>query len=55
MLVDSYTAQAGGAGRSLLDFMGSIEPRPVEIGGLTFTEVDFRIDTDVLATDARCC
>lgn len=29
MLVVSYTAQAGGAGRSLLDFLDSIEPRPV--------------------------
>ena len=29
MLVVSYTAQAGGAGRSLLDFLASIEPRPV--------------------------
>ena len=29
MLVVSYTAEAGGAGRSLLDFLASIEPRPV--------------------------
>ncbi len=29
MLVVSYTAEAGGAGRSLLDFLDSAEPRPV--------------------------
>jgi len=29
VLVVSYTAQAGGAGRSLLDFLESLEPRPV--------------------------
>lgn len=29
VLVVSYTAQAGGAGRSLLDFLDAIEPRPV--------------------------
>ena len=29
MLVVSYTAEAGGAGRSLLDFLDSVEPRPL--------------------------